>query len=84
NTIGVSFEKEGTETKGGTPGWYNNKAFDKAAHEAGLKSVTLNGDAYSNKMRADVIEEIKKMGGKIDLLVYSLASPVRNDPEKID
>ena len=84
NTIGVSFEKEGSETKGGTPGWYNNKAFDKAAQAAGLKSVTLNGDAYSNKMRADVIEEIKKMGGKIDLLVYSLASPVRNDPEKTD
>lgn len=84
DTIGVSFEKEGSETKGGTPGWYNNKAFDKAAQAAGLKSVTLNGDAYSNKMRADVIEEIKKMGGKIDLLVYSLASPVRNDPEKTD
>lgn len=84
DTIGVSFEKEGSETKGGTPGWYNNKAFDKAAQSAGLKSVTLNGDAYSNKMRADVIEEIKKMGGKIDLLVYSLASPVRNDPEKTD
>ena len=44
----------------------------------------MNGDAYSNEMRASVIEEIKKMGGKIDLLVYSLASPVRNDPDKID
>ncbi len=84
DTIGVSFEKEATETKGGTPGWYNNAAFDKAAKAAGLKSVTLNGDAYSNEMRASVIEEIKKMGGKIDLLVYSLASPVRNDPDKID
>ena len=84
DTIGVSFEKEATETKGGTPGWYNNAAFDRAAQGAGLKSVTLNGDAYSNEMRASVIEEIKKMGGKIDLLVYSLASPVRNDPDKID
>ncbi|MCR5046082.1 MAG: trans-2-enoyl-CoA reductase family protein [Treponema sp.] len=84
DTIGVSFEKEATETKGGTPGWYNNAAFDRAAKAAGLKSVTLNGDAYSNEMRASVIEEIKKMGGKIDLLVYSLASPVRNDPDKID
>lgn len=84
DTIGVSFEKEGTETKGGTPGWYNNKAFDRAAKAAGLKSTTFNGDAYSNEMRSTVIEEIKKMGGKIDLLVYSLASPVRNDPEKID
>ena len=84
DTIGVSFEKEPSETKGGTPGWYNNAAFDAAAKAAGLKSVTLNGDAYSNEMRESVIEEIKKMGGKIDLLVYSLASPVRNDPDKID
>ncbi len=81
DTIGVSFEKVGTETKSGTPGWYNNMAFDKKAKEAGLKSVTLNGDAYSHEMRAQVIEEIKKMGGKIDLLVYSLASPVRTDPD---
>ena len=81
DTIGVSFEKEGTETRGGTPGWYNNKAFDKAATEAGLKSVTLNGDAYSHEMRAAVLEEIKKFGTKVDLIVYSLASPVRTDPD---
>lgn len=81
DTIGVSFEKEGTETKGGTPGFYNNMAFDKAAKEAGLKSVTINGDAYSNEVREQVIAEIKKLGKKVDLLVYSLASPVRTDPE---
>lgn len=81
DTIGVSFEKEGTETKGGTPGFYNNMAFDKAAKEAGLKSVTINGDAYSNEVRDQVIAELKKFGTKVDLLVYSLASPVRTDPE---
>lgn len=81
DTIGVSFEKEGTETKGGTPGFYNNMAFDKAAKEAGLKSVTINGDAYSNEVRQQVIDELKKFGTKVDLLVYSLASPVRTDPE---
>lgn len=80
DTIGVSFEKEGTETKGGTPGFYNNMAFDKAAKEAGLKSVTINGDAYSNEVRDQVIAELKKFGTKVDLLVYSLASPVRTDP----
>ncbi|MGN0738720.1 MAG: enoyl-ACP reductase FabV [Treponema sp.] len=81
DTIGVSFEKEGTETKGGTPGFYNNMAFDKAAKEAGVKSVTINGDAFSNEVRDQVIAEIKKLGKKVDLLVYSLASPVRTDPE---
>lgn len=47
-TIGVSFEKEGSDEprqKTGTPGWYNNMAFDKFAKEAGLESVTFNGDA---------------------------------------
>jgi enoyl-[acyl-carrier protein] reductase / trans-2-enoyl-CoA reductase (NAD+) len=81
DTIGVSFEKEGTETKGGTPGWYNNLAFDRAAKNAGLKTVTLNGDAFSDEVRAQVIAEAKKMGATIDLVIYSLASPVRTDPD---
>lgn len=80
NTIGVSFEKEGTETKSGTPGWYNNMAFDRAATAAGLKTITLNGDAFSNAMREKVIDAIKEMGGAFDLVIYSLASPVRTDP----
>ena len=81
DTIGVSFEKEGTEKKGGTPGWYNNKAFDRAATKAGLKTLTLNGDAFSNEVRQQVIDEANKLGLKFDLVVYSLASPVRTDPE---
>ena len=80
NTIGVSFEKEGTEVKSGTPGWYTNMAFDRAATGAGLKTITLNGDAFSNAMREKVIDAIKEMGGSFDLIIYSLASPVRTDP----
>ena len=83
-TIGVSFEKEGTDTptpKSGTPGWYNNMAFDRYAKEAGLESVTFNGDAFSHEMRKDVIETLKKMGRKVDLMVYSVASGVRVDPD---
>lgn len=80
-TIGVSFEKEGSEKKGGTPGWYNNLAFDQAAKAAGLPAVTLNMDAFSNECRQAVIQEAKKMGVTFDLVVYSLASPVRTDPE---
>jgi enoyl-[acyl-carrier protein] reductase / trans-2-enoyl-CoA reductase (NAD+) len=81
DTIGVSFEKEPTETKGGTPGWYNNMAFDRAAKKDGLESVTLNADAYADETRAAVINEVKKLGRKFDLIIYSLASPVRTDPE---
>ncbi|MBQ9494605.1 MAG: trans-2-enoyl-CoA reductase family protein [Treponema sp.] len=80
-TIGVSFEKDPTETKGGTPGAYNNMAFDSAAKKAGLASVTINADAFADETRMHVIDEAKKRGLQFDLIIYSLASPVRTDPD---
>ena len=80
-TIGVSFEKEPTETKGGTPGAYNNMAFDSEAKKAGLTSVTINADAFADETRERVIEEAKALGMQFDLIIYSLASPVRTDPD---
>ena len=80
-TIGVSFEKAGTETKCGTAGWYNNLAFDNCAKEAGIFSKTINGDAYSNEVKSQVIQLAKENNMIFDLVVYSLASPVRTDPE---
>jgi enoyl-[acyl-carrier protein] reductase/trans-2-enoyl-CoA reductase (NAD+) len=80
-TVGVSFEKEGSETRGGTPGWYNNLAFDAASKKAGIPSATINGDAFSDAVRAQVIDLAKKMNLKFDLVVYSIASPVRTDPD---
>ncbi|TPG57655.1 enoyl-ACP reductase FabV [Ewingella americana] len=80
-TIGVFFEKPGSETKTGSAGWYNAAAFDKAAKEEGLYSKSVNGDAFSNECRNTVIDLIKQDMGQIDLVVYSLASPVRKMPE---
>ena len=80
-TIGVFFEKPGSETKTGSAGWYNAAAFDKAAKEQGLYSKSVNGDAFSNECRDTVIKLIKEDLGQIDLVVYSLASPVRKMPE---
>lgn len=79
-TLGIFFEKEGTERKTGTAGWYNTAAFQKAADEAGIYSKNINGDAFSNEIKAKTIETIKADMGKIDLVVYSLASPRRTDP----
>jgi len=82
DTLGVFFEKPGTETKPGTAGWYNAAAFDKFAKAEGLYSKSINGDAFSDEARAKVIELIKnEMGGKVDLVIYSLASPVRKLPQ---
>ena len=81
STIGVFFEKPPTEKKTGTAGWYNAAAFDKAANEAGLYAKSINGDAFSHEARAKVIELIKEDLGNIDMVVYSLASPVRKLPD---
>lgn len=80
-TIGVFFEKPGTEKKPGTAGWYNSAAFDKFAKAEGLYSKSLNGDAFSHEAKQKVIDLIKEDLGQIDMVVYSLASPVRKMPD---
>lgn len=80
-TIGVFFEKPGTDKKPGTAGYYNSAAFDKFAKAEGLYSKSLNGDAFSNEAKEKTIELIKQDLGQIDMVVYSLASPVRKLPE---
>jgi len=80
-TLGVFLEKPATEKKPGSAGWYNSAAFEKAAHAQGLYAKSINGDAFSSEMRDKAIETIKQDMGKIDLVVYSLASPVRKMPD---
>jgi len=80
-TLGVFFEKPGTDKKPGTAGWYNSVAFDKLAKEEGLYSKSINGDAFSHAAKQKAIDIIKQDMGQIDLVVYSLASPVRTLPD---
>ena len=80
-TIGVFLEKPASENKPGSAGWYNSAAFEQAAHAAGLYAKSINGDAFSHEMRAKTIELIKQDLGQVDMVVYSLASPVRKLPD---
>lgn len=80
NTMGVFFEKAPTERKTASAGYYNSAAFEQAAKEAGLYAKSFNGDAFSTACKDQVIAQIKADMGKIDLVVYSLASPRRQDP----
>jgi len=81
DTLGVFFEKPGSEKKTGTAGWYNSAAFDRFAKQEGLYSKSINGDAFSHQARETAIELIKQDMGQVDLVVYSLASPVRKLPD---
>ncbi len=79
-TIGVFFEKPPMPGKTASPGWYNSAAFEKEAHKAGLYAKSINGDAFSNEVKQQTIELIKADLGQVDLVIYSLASPVRTNP----
>lgn len=80
-TFGVSFERAPTTEGHGSPGWYNNLAFDAAAHEAQLTRATLVGDAFLTESKSRVIDTARALGfAPFDLVIYSLAAPVRTDP----
>jgi enoyl-[acyl-carrier protein] reductase/trans-2-enoyl-CoA reductase (NAD+) len=81
DTVGVSFEREPGEAKPASAGWYNNRAFENRARAAGRKAITIEGDAFSDAVKAEAIEAIKANLGQVDLIVYSVASPVRTDPK---
>jgi len=80
-TLGVFFEKEGSDRKPGSAGWYNSAAFHELAAAEGLYAKSINGDAFSYEIKQKTIETIKQDLGQIDLLVYSLAAPRRTDPK---
>jgi len=79
-TIGVFFEKPPSEGKTATPGWYNSAAFEAEAQKAGLYAKSINGDAFSNEVKQQTIDLIKADLGQVDMVIYSLASPVRMHP----
>ena len=79
-TLGVFFEKAGEEGRTASAGWYNSVAFERAAHAAGLYAKSINGDAFSDAIKAQVIAAIKADLGQVDAVIYSLASPRRTHP----
>lgn len=81
DTIGVFFEKPPSEGKTASPGWYNSAAFENEAKNAGLYAKSINGDAFSDEIKQQTIDLIKADLGQIDLVIYSLASPVRMHPK---
>ena len=80
-TLNISLERKPTEKKPASPGWYNNMYFDEVAKKEGLIAESLNADAFAHETRLTVIDKIRELFGQVDLVVYSLASPVRKDPD---
>ena len=79
--IGVSYEKEPTEKRTASPGWYNTEALGQFFNERGLEYIKVNGDAFSNEVKEEVINLIKEHMGKVDLIIYSLANSKKKGPK---
>lgn len=80
-TLGVFFERPGSESKPGSPGWYNTAAFHLAAEAEGLYAKSINGDGFSDDVKHKTINAIREDLGQVDLVVYSLAAPRRTHPK---
>ncbi|WP_040197776.1 enoyl-ACP reductase FabV [Candidatus Soleaferrea massiliensis] len=76
-TIGVIFDKPASGNRTASAGWYNTAAFEEFAAADGCYAKTVNGDAFSDPVKRQTIELIKQDLGKVDMVVYSLASPRR-------
>lgn len=77
-TVGVFFERPASGRRTASAGWYNSAAFHA---EAGEGHVSINADAFADETKASTIEALRATGGRVDLVIYSLASPVRLDPQ---
>lgn len=82
DTLGIMFEKNATDKRTATPGFYNTKAFEEAAQKEALYAKTINGDAFSDEIKKQTIQTIKADLGKIDCVIYSLAAPRRTTADK--
>ncbi|TQV86310.1 trans-2-enoyl-CoA reductase family protein [Exilibacterium tricleocarpae] len=81
NTVGVFFEKPPTDKRTASAGYYNTAAFHSAAEQAGLQAFSVNGNAFSDACKQQTVELLKDTIGAVDLVVYSLGAPRREDPK---
>lgn len=81
DTLGVFFERPGSENRPGSPGWYNTAAFHRAAAEEDRYAKSINGDGFSDDVKQKTIDAIRQDLGQVDLVVYSLAAPRRTHPK---
>ena len=80
-TLGVFFERAPEGDKTATAGHYNTVALHSVAKADGLFAASVNGDAFSDEIKRASAEIIRKQMAPVDLVIYSLASPKRADPD---
>jgi len=80
NALSVCYERPAQNARTASAGWYNIAEVHRIARQQGRQVESLNGDAFSHEVRREVVEILRDRFGPLDLIVYSLASPRRKDP----
>ncbi len=78
-TMGVFYERPAAGKRTATAGWYNSVAFDRMVQAEGLWTCSLNGDAFSDGLKAEAVEKLREIE-PVDMVIYSLAAPRRGIP----
>lgn len=78
--LGCCFERPGQGEKAGSAGFYNLAEVHRQAKAKGRTVETINGDAFAAAGKAAAIAALKARFGKLDYVVYSVATPKRTDP----
>src|SRR5262249_7372900 len=76
-----SLGREPFPTRTASAGGGNNPAFEDERKKIGRTPLTLEGDAFSDELKTTFIDRVREKFGQLDMLVYSMAAPVRTDPE---
>ncbi len=79
-TLGVFLEKDSTNGRPASAGWYNSAAVHSYANDQSLYAKSVNGDAFSQAVKQLTVDTIKADLGQVDLVIYSIASPRKTDP----
>ena len=79
-TINVAFERPASGNRTATVGWYNTEYLEARLRDKGIYGATIYGDAFSDEIKDQVCAMIRARWDGIDLVIYSLAAPVRTDP----
>lgn len=81
DAVTVCYERPPSGDKPGSAGYYNLAEVHRQAKAAGRRLTTFNADAFAHPTRAQAIAALQALGKPVDLVVYSLASPKRKDPD---
>lgn len=78
--IAVCLERPAQRGRTATAGWYNAIELHRQARRKGKHIATLNADCFSDETKLQVVDLLRPLGPP-SLLIYSVAAPVRTDPD---